>query len=82
MSLLQAYRKRALECHPDKIKDPKKRPAAEIEFDKVKKAYEILGDAEARKALDDLVRVQRARKEKTAGQDAKRQKMREGACTL
>jgi DnaJ-class molecular chaperone len=44
----------------------------------VKKAYEILCDPEAKKALDDLHRVKKARTAKDATQDAKRRKMREG----
>ena len=50
---------------------------AELEFDRVKRAYELLSDAAARKALDELARVQRARQAKDATQDAKRRKMRE-----
>jgi len=43
----------------------------------VKRAYEVLSDADARKALDELARVQRARAAKDATQDAKRRRMRE-----
>mmetsp|Transcript_35915 Transcript_35915/g.60514 ORF Transcript_35915/g.60514 Transcript_35915/m.60514 type:complete len:326 (-) Transcript_35915:164-1141(-) len=75
----KAYRKRALACHPDKVKtdSASRKKAAEIEFDRVKKAYEILCDPEAKKALDDLHRVKKARTAKDATQDAKRRKMRE-----
>lgn len=37
----KAYRKRALECHPDKNPD---NPAAAEEFDRLKKILEILLD--------------------------------------
>ena len=43
----------------------------------MKRAYEVLSDADARKALDELARVQKARAAKDATQDAKRRRMRE-----
>jgi len=73
----KAYRKRALSCHPDKVNDPKLKAGAEAEFDRVKKAYELLSDPEARRALDALLKAESARRERDAGQDAKRRKMRE-----
>jgi len=51
----RAYRKRALETHPDKL-DPgaseEEKQTAEREFHKVHEAFEVLGDAVKRKAHD------------------------------
>ena len=46
----KAYRKQALEWHPDKHKDNKE--AAEKRFKEVNEAYQILSDATKRKAYD------------------------------
>jgi DnaJ-class molecular chaperone len=46
----KAYRKQALEWHPDKHKDNKE--AAEKRFKEVNEAYQILADSEKRKAYD------------------------------
>ena len=50
---LQAYRKLALLKHPDKNPD---NPRAADEFAALQKAYELLLDAEARAALDGLLK--------------------------
>ena len=53
---LQAYRKLALLKHPDKNPD---NPLAADEFAALQKAYDLLLDPEARKALDNLLRCGR-----------------------
>ena len=51
--LLQAFRMLALKKHPDKQRD---NPNAAAEFNLIQRAYELLSDAPARAALDDLHR--------------------------
>ncbi|KAF4610704.1 hypothetical protein D9613_006913 [Agrocybe pediades] len=55
MQIRKAYRKRALETHPDKL-DPgaskEEKEKAEEEFHKVHEAFETLSDAVKRKAYD------------------------------
>ncbi|CAI5474114.1 unnamed protein product [Closterium sp. Yama58-4] len=68
----KAYRKRALELHPDKRPGDK---AAAAEFDELQKAYEVLLDEQARKAYDDLRVVRRERERKLGQQSSKRQRM-------
>lgn len=46
-----AFRKRAMECHPDKFPEDK-RAAAEAEFKKVNEAKEVLSDDNKRAAYD------------------------------
>ena len=46
----KAYRKQALEWHPDKHKDNKE--AAEKRFKEINEAYQVLSDSEKRKAYD------------------------------
>ncbi|KAJ2921573.1 hypothetical protein H1R20_g15524, partial [Candolleomyces eurysporus] len=54
----KAYRKRALETHPDKL-DPgaseKERQAAEREFHKVNDAFQTLGDPQKRRKYDAML---------------------------
>eukprot|EP00906_Rhabdomonas_costata_P033597 RCo047334 len=76
-----AYRKLVLVKHPDKREDKEQ---AQIEFRQLQKAYEVLLDAQARKAFDDVLAAQRrrgsfakAQRTSTAGWGAERQKMRE-----
>ena len=46
----KAYRKQALEWHPDKHKDNKE--AAEKRFKEINEAYQILSDSQKRQAYD------------------------------
>ena len=48
--LKKAYRKQALEWHPDKHKDNKE--AAERRFKEINEAYQILSDSQKRQAYD------------------------------
>ncbi len=47
----EAFRERALECHPDRADDGEE-AAAKEEFVQVRKAFEVLSDPEARAAYD------------------------------
>jgi len=47
----RAYKKKAIECHPDKNKND---PNAEEKFKKISNAYEILSDEQKRRAYDHL----------------------------
>jgi hypothetical protein len=47
----QAFRERALECHPDRV-DDEDEAAAKEEFLRVRKAFEMLSDPESRAAYD------------------------------
>jgi hypothetical protein len=47
----EAFRERALECHPDRAAEGEER-AAEEEFVRVRKAFETLSDPETRAAYD------------------------------
>ncbi|KAL3697075.1 hypothetical protein R1sor_011151 [Riccia sorocarpa] len=73
LEVRKAYRTRALLCHPDKRR--KDAAAAALEFDKLQKAYEVLGDEKARKAYDELWKLRRNRIEKEKQLSHKRQKM-------
>lgn len=55
----------------------RKNPNAANEFNKIQKAYEVLTDAEAKKAFDDVLRAKLQREARWADQDARRRKMRE-----
>ena len=63
----------ALKKHPDK-RPASERAEAEREFDALQKAYDALSDAEARRALDDVLRARAARKAAHALSDAKRKR--------
>eukprot|EP00889_Picochlorum_renovo_P004923 jgi/Picre1/31953/NNA_007301.t1 len=65
----KAYRRLALQKHPDKNPD---NPDAAQEFSRIQKAYDILCDSEARAALDEWLRVQSFRQQKTSFRDQKK----------
>lgn len=68
----KAYRRRALELHPDKRGED---PVAAAEFQKLQQAYDILSDEKARASYDELQRVRKERVENQSRQSEKRQKM-------
>lgn len=70
----KAYRKKALECHPDKNPDNPK--AAEL-FHELSKALEILSDESARAAYDKVLKGRQAAKIRTQQLDSKRKKFKE-----
>jgi len=74
----RAYRRLVLTAHPDKRPDLDPR-AAQREFQRLQRAYELLTDPEARKALDGVLQA-KARRTATktardANMDAKRRKL-------
>ena len=73
----KAYRLKAIQLHPDK-RPATEREAAEAQFHAMQQAYELLCDPSARKALDELKAVQRARKEARASGSEKRRKLVQG----
>eukprot|EP00854_Cymbomonas_tetramitiformis_P004385 gene4385-5394_t len=50
--LKKIYRKLVLKCHPDKVRNPDEKPAAEKRFQEISKAYEILSDPVKRTQYD------------------------------
>jgi DnaJ family protein C protein 17 len=71
----KAYRKRALELHPDKNLDNKKE--AETKFIQLKNALEILADEAARKAYDNVRRQKKEKAKRDEQLDGKRRKLKE-----
>uniref|UniRef100_A0A182MG93 DnaJ homolog subfamily C member 17 n=1 Tax=Anopheles culicifacies TaxID=139723 RepID=A0A182MG93_9DIPT len=69
----KAYRKKALQCHPDKNPDNPK--AAQL-FQELSKALEILMDVSARAAYDRLLNAKKAAQLRTKQLDSKRQKLK------
>lgn len=47
-----AHRKRVLQCHPDKVKDPSLKARIQDEFEDVQRAYELLSDETCRRNYD------------------------------
>ncbi|XP_055380397.1 dnaJ homolog subfamily C member 17 [Condylostylus longicornis] len=81
----KAYRKKALDCHPDKNPDNPK--AAEL-FQELSKILEILTDKSAKSAYDKILNAKKAAKIRNQKLDSKRQKLkadleeRERNCSL
>lgn len=77
MSLLQikkAYRKKALECHPDKNPDD---PNAANLFHQLSKVLEILSDEKARKAYDKVLDARKSAALRHRELDSTRKKLKE-----
>ncbi|XP_014358551.2 dnaJ homolog subfamily C member 17 [Papilio machaon] len=70
----KAYRKKALQCHPDKNPDD---PKAAETFHELSRALEILTDAGARTAYDKVLKAKAAAKLRHKQLDSKRQKLKE-----
>lgn len=70
----KAYRKRALDCHPDKNPD---NPKAAERFHELSKALEILTDESARSAYDKILKAKKAAELRSRQLDSKRQKLKE-----
>ncbi|KAG5609240.1 hypothetical protein H5410_020521 [Solanum commersonii] len=68
IDISKAYRKKALELHPDKrLDDPIN---AHLNFQKLKASYDILKDDKKRKLFDEMIQLQQQQQ-----QDSKRRKM-------
>ncbi|KAM7362312.1 dnaJ homolog subfamily C member 17 [Cochliomyia hominivorax] len=72
-TIRKAYRKKALECHPDK--NPNNPKAAEL-FHELSKALEILTDKAARTAYDNVLKAKKAAELRNKQLDNKRQKLK------
>lgn len=70
----KAYRKKALQCHPDKNPD---NPNAAKEFQQLSAILEILADEAARKAYDKVLRARKEAELRKNELDSKRRKLRE-----
>ncbi|XP_059045162.1 dnaJ homolog subfamily C member 17 [Achroia grisella] len=70
----KAYRKKALQCHPDKNPDD---PKAAETFHELSHALEILTDVQARAAYDKVLKAKAAAKLRHQQLDSKRQKLKE-----
>ncbi|XP_045773460.1 dnaJ homolog subfamily C member 17 [Maniola jurtina] len=74
VEIKKAYRKKALQCHPDKNPDD---PKAAETFHELSNALEILTDTAARAAYDKVLRAKAAAKLRHQELDSKRQKLKE-----
>ena len=72
--ITRAYKKKALQHHPDKNPDD---PLAGETFQKISKAYEILSDPAAKAAYDKWVRAKQASLRRTQELSGKRKKFKE-----
>ncbi|KAH0692712.1 hypothetical protein KY290_020839 [Solanum tuberosum] len=77
IDISKAYRKKALELHPDKrLDDPIN---AHLNFQKLKASYDILKDDKKRKLFDEMIQLQQQRRQQQQQQqqeeDSKRRKM-------
>ncbi|XP_017771679.1 PREDICTED: dnaJ homolog subfamily C member 17 [Nicrophorus vespilloides] len=70
----KAYRKKALNCHPDKNPD---NPNAAAEFHRLTKILEVLTDETARKAYDRVLKGKKEAALRHKQLDSKRQKLKE-----
>lgn len=70
----KAYRKKALQCHPDKNPD---NPDAAKEFHKLSKVLELLLDDAARAAYDRVLRAKKEAALRNQQLDSKRKKLKE-----
>ena len=73
-AIKKAYRKKALTCHPDKNPD---NPKAAEEFHQLSDAYEVLTDADAKKAYDNVLKARKANELRNRQLDAKRRKLKD-----
>lgn len=67
-----AYRAMARVIHPDKNPND---PLAKSRFQQLQASFDVLRDAAARKAFDDLLRARIGRARREAGRDSKRRRM-------
>lgn len=69
-----AYRKKALQLHPDKNRDD---PRAEEKFHALQQAYQVLIDPEARAAYEQILRLRKEQEERRSRLDSKRKLMQD-----
>ena len=70
----KAYRKKALKCHPDKNPDD---PTAAQLFHQLSEALEVLTDAAARKAYDNVLKARKANELRNRQLDEKRKRLKD-----
>ncbi|KJE88471.1 hypothetical protein CAOG_00126 [Capsaspora owczarzaki ATCC 30864] len=71
--IAKAYRVGALKCHPDKNPD---NPAAHELFQRLSRAYEILGDEKARQAYDGLLTARNVNKARVSAMNDRQRELR------